>query len=63
MLPFIVLGLWQAHTKQNVAKTKMLNRELARGETYLIRGARIFVSGDGKVIAIGVILIRGRQIC
>jgi len=61
MVPFIVLGLWQAHTKQNVAKTKMLNRELARGETYLIRGARIFV-GDGKVIESGAILIRGGKI-
>src|SRR5579863_5735901 len=61
MVPFIVLGLWQAHTKQNVAKTRMLNRELARGETYLTRGARIFV-GDGKVIESGAILIRGGKI-
>ena len=61
MLPFFVLGLWQAHTKQNVAKTKMLNRQLARGETYLIRGARIFV-GDGKVIESGSILIRNGKI-
>jgi imidazolonepropionase-like amidohydrolase len=56
-----VLGVWQAHSKQNVAKTKMLNRELARGETYLIRGARIFI-GDGKVIESGAILIRGGKI-
>ena len=61
MLPFILLGLWQAHTQQNVAKTIMLNRQLARGETYLIRGARIFV-GDGKVIESGAILIRGGKI-
>lgn len=61
MVPFIVLGLWQAHTKQNVAKTKMLNRQLARGETYMIRGARIFV-GDGKVIESGAVLIRGGKI-
>lgn len=61
MLPFIVLGVWQAHTKQNVAKTKMLNRQLARGEAYLIRGARIFI-GDGKVIESGAILIRGGKI-
>ena len=61
MLPFIVLGVWQAHTQQNVAKTKMLNRQLARGETYLIRGARIFV-GDGKIIESGAILIRNGKI-
>src|ERR1700674_1206074 len=61
LLPVVVLGVWQAHTKQNVAKTKMLNRQLARGETYLIRGARIFV-GDGKVIESGAILIRSGKI-
>jgi imidazolonepropionase-like amidohydrolase/ABC-type multidrug transport system permease subunit len=61
MLPFFVLGGWQAHTRQNVAKTRMLNRELARGETYLIRGERIFI-GDGKVIESGAILIRGGKI-
>jgi imidazolonepropionase-like amidohydrolase len=61
MLPFIVLGVWQAHTRQNVAKTRMLNRQLARGETYLIRGARIFV-GDGRVIESGAILIRNSKI-
>jgi imidazolonepropionase-like amidohydrolase/ABC-type multidrug transport system permease subunit len=61
LLPFIVLGVWHAHTKQNVAKTKMLNRQLARGETYLIRGARIFV-GDGKVIEQGAVLVRNGKI-
>jgi imidazolonepropionase-like amidohydrolase/ABC-type multidrug transport system permease subunit len=61
LLPFIVLGVWQAHTKQNVAKTKMLNRQLARGETYLIRGARIFV-GDGRVIEQGAVLVRNGKI-
>lgn len=61
LLPFIVLGVWQAHTKQNVAKTKMLNRQLARGESYLIRGARIFV-GDGKIIETGAVLVRNGKI-
>jgi imidazolonepropionase-like amidohydrolase/ABC-type multidrug transport system permease subunit len=61
MLPFIVLGLWQAQTKQNVAKTRILNRQLARGETFVIQGARIFV-GDGRVIESGSILVRGGKI-
>ena len=61
LLPFVVLGVWQAHSKQNVSKTKMLNRQLARGETYLIRGARIFV-GDGKVIETGAVLVRNGKI-
>jgi imidazolonepropionase-like amidohydrolase/ABC-type multidrug transport system permease subunit len=61
LLPFVLLGTWQAHTRQNVDKTKMLNRQMARSESYLIRGARIFV-GDGKVIESGAILIRQGKI-
>jgi imidazolonepropionase-like amidohydrolase/ABC-type multidrug transport system permease subunit len=56
LLPFIILGTWQAHTRQNANKTKSLNRQLARSESYLIRGGRIFV-GNGKVIESGAILI------
>jgi imidazolonepropionase-like amidohydrolase/ABC-type multidrug transport system permease subunit len=61
LLPFVVLGTWQAHTRQNVEKTRMLARQIARSNSYLIRGARIFV-GDGKVIESGAILIRGGKI-
>ena len=46
LTPFLVLGAWQVHARTNVEKTRILNRELARSDTYLIRGARIFV-GDG----------------
>ncbi len=42
-------------------KPKILSRQLARGDTFLIRGARIFV-GDGKVIENGSVLIRGGKI-
>ncbi|MGA9042224.1 MAG: amidohydrolase family protein [Terriglobales bacterium] len=61
LLPFIVLGVWQAHTQQNANKTRILNRQLARSESFLIRGARIFV-GNGKVIESGAILIRDGKI-
>ena len=46
MTPFLCLGLWQVHTKSNAEKTKMLQRQLNRSETFLMRGARIVV-GDG----------------
>lgn len=59
--PFLVLGAWQMHARTNVEKTKALNRELARSDTFLIRGARIFV-GDGKVIENGALLVRGGKI-
>jgi len=61
MLPFLCVGAWQMHTRSNVARTKILNRDLARSDTFLIRGARIFV-GDGKVIDNGAILVRGGKI-
>jgi imidazolonepropionase-like amidohydrolase/ABC-type multidrug transport system permease subunit len=61
LTPFLAMGLWQMHAKTGIVKTKILNRELARGDTFLIRGARIFV-GDGKVIEHGSVLVRGGKI-
>lgn len=61
MLPFLCVGGWQMHTRSSVVKTKILNRQLARSESFLIRGARIFV-GDGKVIETGAVLVRGGKI-
>ncbi len=59
--PFLLMGVWQAHTRDAIAKSKVLSRGLSRGRTRLIRGARIFV-GDGKVIESGGILIRNGKI-
>jgi len=61
LLPFVVLGAREAHTRQNVARTRILARQMSREESYLIRGARLFV-GDGKVIENGAVLIRGGKI-
>jgi len=61
LTPFLLLGFWQMHAKTGIAKTKITNRQLARGDTFLIRGARIFV-GDGKIIENGSILVRGGKI-
>jgi len=61
MLPFLLLGAWQMHTRTGVVKTKILQRQLARSESFLIRNARIIV-GDGKVIENGAVLVRGGKI-
>jgi imidazolonepropionase-like amidohydrolase/ABC-type multidrug transport system permease subunit len=61
LTPFLLLGFWQIHARTGIAKTKVLNRQLARSDTFLIRGARIFV-GDGKVIENGSVLVRGGKI-
>ena len=61
LAPFLLLGAWQMHTRAGIVETKILDRQLKRGDTYLIRGARIFV-GNGKVIESGSVLIRGGKI-
>ena len=57
LLPFVLLGTWQAYAKDNVRKTKVLDREMSRSRTVLIRNARIFI-GDGRVIENGAVLVR-----
>ena len=61
MTPFLLLGFWQMHARTGIAKTKILNRQLSRSESFLIRGARIFI-GDGHVIENGSLLVRGGKI-
>jgi len=61
IFPFVVLGAWQVHSQGNIAKTKILDRQLARSHSYLIRGARLFI-GDGKVIENGALLVRNGKI-
>jgi imidazolonepropionase-like amidohydrolase/ABC-type transport system involved in cytochrome c biogenesis permease component len=56
-LPFLILGSYQAYSKENIEKGKMYERDFRRSRTRLIRGARIFV-GDGKVIESGAVLIK-----
>ena len=61
LTPFLLLGFWQMHARTGIAKTKALNRQLARSDTFLIRHARTFI-GDGKVIENGSVLVRGGKI-
>lgn len=61
LLPFVALGGWQVHTKDNVSKTKIIDRDLARAHRFLIRNARIVV-GDGTVIENGAVLVKEGRI-
>ncbi|MGH9593810.1 MAG: ABC transporter permease, partial [Bryobacteraceae bacterium] len=61
LAPFLLMGAWQTHAKTNVAKAKVLMRDLARSNTYLIRDARVFV-GDGTVIERASVLTKDGKI-
>ena len=60
LLPFFLLGGYQAWTRQDLTRAKILHRDIARNQTWLIQNARIVV-GNGKVIESGeVLLSRGK---
>ncbi len=61
LLPFILLGVYQAYSKESLQKSKILARDLRRNRTFLIRDARIFV-GDGQVIESGSVLVKDGKI-
>src|SRR5438067_1892684 len=61
LAPFLILGIYQAWSRQDLAKAKILARDMERGKTCLIRNARVIV-GDGKVIESASILIKGGKI-
>lgn len=61
LAPFLVLGAWQAYSRDNIRKSKVLARDLRRSHTLLIRDARI-VTGDGRVIDSGAVLVRNGKI-
>jgi imidazolonepropionase-like amidohydrolase/ABC-type multidrug transport system permease subunit len=61
LAPFLILGVYQSWSREDLSKAKILARDLSRGRTRLIQNARIFV-GDGKVIESGSVLIRAGKI-
>lgn len=61
LAPFLLLGLWQTWSKSNLRKADILARGMRRDQTWLVRGARLFI-GDGSVVEDGSLLIRGGKI-
>jgi len=61
LAPFLILGVYQAYSKDNVVKARLLNRDLQRSRSLLIRDARIFI-GDGRVIESGGVLVKNGKI-
>ena len=61
LLPFVVLGAYQSWSSENLARTRILERDIKRGRSWLIHNGRIFV-GNGRVIESGSVLVRGGKI-
>ncbi|MDQ6939366.1 MAG: amidohydrolase family protein [Verrucomicrobiota bacterium] len=61
LVPFLLLGAYQSYSRENLTKTRILNRDLRRGQSWLIQNGRIFV-GNGKVIESGSVLVRKGKI-
>ncbi len=61
LAPFVAIGIWQVYSKDNLKETQILAREMRRGQTWLIKDARIF-TGDGRVIERGSLLVKSGRI-
>lgn len=61
LAPFFVMGAWNLQSKENINKSKALDRELARKQNVLIQHARIFTA-TGTVIESGSVLVREGKI-
>ena len=61
MLPFLALGFYQFRTNEQNVKNRILWRQLQRGDSFLIRNAKVFV-GDGRIIENGSVLVRKGRI-
>ncbi|HLH43694.1 MAG TPA: amidohydrolase family protein [Bryobacteraceae bacterium] len=59
--PFLVMGAWQAHSKDNIVRQKILARDLSRKGSFLIHDARLFL-GDGRVVEQGSVLVKDGKI-
>ena len=61
LTPFLILGTYQAYSRESVTKSLMMERTNRRNRSLLIRNARIFI-GNGPVIESGGVLIRNGKI-
>lgn len=61
LAPFLLMGIYQARSKENVAKNKVFDREISRRVAYLVKNTRIF-AGDGTVVENGSVLVRDGKI-
>ena len=61
LLPFFVMGGYQAYSREHIIESKLVEREIRRSNPRLIRGGRIFI-GDGSVLENASILTKNGHI-
>jgi imidazolonepropionase-like amidohydrolase/ABC-type multidrug transport system permease subunit len=61
LAPFVVMGCYQAFTREHLGNNQALFRQLQRSEQFLIRNVRIW-PGDGSVIENGSVLVKDGKI-
>ena len=61
LAPFIVMGAYQAKTRENIQRAKILTRQEERNRTVLFNNVRILV-GNGAVIQNGAVLVKNGKI-
>ncbi len=61
LAPFLLMGIYQAKTKQNIKESAILSRRAERNRTVLFQNVKVFV-GDGTVIQNGAVLVKNGKI-
>lgn len=61
LMPFFLIGGYQAYSKDNLVRNKQIERVLRRSRTVLLRDARVFI-GDGRVLEQASVLIKDGKI-
>jgi len=61
LAPFLLMGVYQTFTRQNIEKAKILERSSRRRGSALFQHVKIFV-GDGGVIEDGAVLVKDEKI-
>jgi imidazolonepropionase-like amidohydrolase/ABC-type multidrug transport system permease subunit len=61
LAPFLLMGLYQARTRENINRAKILTRNTERNRSLLFNHVKI-VTGDGRAIDNGAVLIKNGKI-
>lgn len=61
LAPFVISGVYQARTKESVAREKIMDRNASRMRTILFNSVNIFV-GNGEIIQGGAVLMKDGKI-